>query len=160
MGWVSATPRPLYPREREPVPIVQEAVWATGPVWRGAEKIPSPEFDPRTFQAVASLYAEWAIPAPLPAKWANILKNRPSEFSVRVTYSPLMVHFPRSFSFSVKSPLWQQQVLKRMKVFVMLFVFTLPLFFHIRYSKLFIQHFLLKQPNLFNLMFFWPFIMN
>jgi hypothetical protein len=34
-----------------------------------------------------------------------------------------------------------------MKVFVMLF-FTLPLFFRIRYSKLFIQHFPLKQPNL------------
>jgi hypothetical protein len=35
-----------------------------------------------------------------------------------------------------------------MKVFVMLF-FPRPLFFHIRYSKLFIQHFPLKQPNLY-----------
>jgi hypothetical protein len=27
---VNATPRPLYPREKDPVPIVQEAVWAPG----------------------------------------------------------------------------------------------------------------------------------
>jgi len=40
MGWVdNATPRPLYPREREPVPIVQEAGWATGPAWTVAENI-------------------------------------------------------------------------------------------------------------------------
>jgi hypothetical protein len=32
-GWVvSTTPRPLYPR-KDPVPIVQEAGWAPGPVW-------------------------------------------------------------------------------------------------------------------------------
>jgi len=38
MGWVvNATTRPLYPRERDPVPIVQEAGWAPGPVWTGAE---------------------------------------------------------------------------------------------------------------------------
>jgi len=38
MGWVvSATLRPVYPRERDPVPIVQEAGWAPGPVWTCAE---------------------------------------------------------------------------------------------------------------------------
>jgi hypothetical protein len=31
----NATPQPLYPRERDPVPIVQEAGWALGPVWTG-----------------------------------------------------------------------------------------------------------------------------
>ena len=36
MGWVAnATPRPLYPRETDPVPIVQEAGWVLGPVWTG-----------------------------------------------------------------------------------------------------------------------------
>ena len=36
MGWVvNATPRPFYPRERDPVPIVQEAGWAPRPVWTG-----------------------------------------------------------------------------------------------------------------------------
>ena len=40
MGWVvNITPRPLYPREREPVPIVQEAAWAPEPVWASAENI-------------------------------------------------------------------------------------------------------------------------
>jgi len=34
MGWVAkATPRPLYTRERDPVPLVEEAGWALGPVW-------------------------------------------------------------------------------------------------------------------------------
>ena len=33
---VNATPRPLYPWERDPVSIVQEAGWASMPVWRGA----------------------------------------------------------------------------------------------------------------------------
>jgi hypothetical protein len=38
-GWVvSTTPRPLYPRER-PVPIIQEAGWAPGPVWTCAENL-------------------------------------------------------------------------------------------------------------------------
>ena len=39
-GWVAnATPRLLYPRERERVPIVQEAGWASGPAWTGAENL-------------------------------------------------------------------------------------------------------------------------
>ena len=38
-GWVvSATPRPLYPRERAPVPIAQEAGWPPGSVWTGVEE--------------------------------------------------------------------------------------------------------------------------
>ena len=36
-GAFNATPRPLYSREREPVPIVQEVGWAPEPVWTGAE---------------------------------------------------------------------------------------------------------------------------
>jgi hypothetical protein len=37
-GWVfNATARPPYHRERNTVPIVQEAWWASGPIWRGAE---------------------------------------------------------------------------------------------------------------------------
>ena len=42
-GWgVSVTPRPLFTSEKEPVPIVQEAGWAPGPVWTGAEITPLP----------------------------------------------------------------------------------------------------------------------
>jgi hypothetical protein len=36
---VNATPRPLYPREKDPVPIVQGAGWATGPIWTGMENL-------------------------------------------------------------------------------------------------------------------------
>jgi hypothetical protein len=39
-GWgVSVTPQPLFTPGKEPVPIVQEAGWAPGPVWTGAENL-------------------------------------------------------------------------------------------------------------------------
>jgi hypothetical protein len=39
-GWVvNTTPQLLYPLERYPVPIVQEAGWASGPVWMGRENV-------------------------------------------------------------------------------------------------------------------------
>jgi hypothetical protein len=41
-GWVvSATPYPIYPlpQEKDLVPIVQEAVWASGPVWMGLQNL-------------------------------------------------------------------------------------------------------------------------
>jgi len=49
-GWVvSVTPRPLFTPEKDTVPIVQEAGWAPGPVWTGAENLASQTgFDPRT----------------------------------------------------------------------------------------------------------------
>ena len=36
---VNARPRPLYPWERGPVPIIQEAGWVPGPVWMGVERL-------------------------------------------------------------------------------------------------------------------------
>jgi hypothetical protein len=40
MEWLlNATPRPLYCRQRDPAPIVQEAKWAPGSVWTGAENL-------------------------------------------------------------------------------------------------------------------------
>jgi hypothetical protein len=37
-GWVvNAMPHLLYPQERQPVPTVQEAGWASGPLWMGRE---------------------------------------------------------------------------------------------------------------------------
>jgi hypothetical protein len=41
---VNATPRPLYPREKDPVPIVQKAGWVSGPVWKGPENLFPSEF--------------------------------------------------------------------------------------------------------------------
>ena len=41
-GWgVSVTPRPLFTPRKDPVPIVQEAGWALGPVWTGTENLAS-----------------------------------------------------------------------------------------------------------------------
>ena len=36
---VNTMPRPLYPRETDPVRIVSEAGWAPGSVWTGAENL-------------------------------------------------------------------------------------------------------------------------
>jgi hypothetical protein len=36
---VSVTPRPLINPGKDPVPIVQEAGWAPGPVWTGEENL-------------------------------------------------------------------------------------------------------------------------
>ena len=39
-GWgASVTPRTLFTPGKDPVPIVQEAGWAPGPVWTGAENL-------------------------------------------------------------------------------------------------------------------------
>jgi hypothetical protein len=39
-GWVvSVTPQPLFTPGKDPVPIVQEAGWAPGLVWTGAENL-------------------------------------------------------------------------------------------------------------------------
>ena len=40
MGWVvKVTPRTLYPREKEPVPIIQEVGWSPATVWTGTENL-------------------------------------------------------------------------------------------------------------------------
>jgi hypothetical protein len=36
---VSSMPRPHFTPRKDPVPIVQEAGWAPGPVWTGAENL-------------------------------------------------------------------------------------------------------------------------
>jgi hypothetical protein len=59
---VSITPRPLLLPGKEPVPTVQEAGWAPGPVWTGEGNLAPSGFDARTFQPVASRYTDWATP--------------------------------------------------------------------------------------------------
>jgi hypothetical protein len=43
---------------KDPVPILQEAGLAPGPVWTGADNLPPPGFDPRTVQPLASRYTD------------------------------------------------------------------------------------------------------
>ena len=44
---------------KDPVPIVQEAGWAPGPVWT-VENLAPPGFDPRNSQPLVSRYTDWA----------------------------------------------------------------------------------------------------
>ena len=48
------------PPGKDPVPIVQEAGWAPGPVWTGAENLAPPAFDSRTVQPAAIRYTDYA----------------------------------------------------------------------------------------------------
>jgi hypothetical protein len=45
---------------KDPVPIVQEAGWASGSVWIGAENLTPPGFDPRTVQLIGNRYTDCA----------------------------------------------------------------------------------------------------
>jgi hypothetical protein len=53
-------PRPLFAPGKDPVPIVQEAVLAPGPVWTVAENLVPTGFDPGTVQPVASRCTDYA----------------------------------------------------------------------------------------------------
>jgi hypothetical protein len=57
---VNTTPCVLYPGERGPVPILQEARWASGLVCMSTEILPLPGFELWTAQSVASCYTDHA----------------------------------------------------------------------------------------------------
>jgi len=57
---VSVTPRPLFTPGKDPVPILQEAGWAPGPVWTGAENIAPTGIPSRTVQPVVNRYTDYA----------------------------------------------------------------------------------------------------
>jgi len=52
-------PRQHLTPGKEPVPIVQEAGWASEPVWTGAKNLAPLGFDPRTVQPVGSRYTDY-----------------------------------------------------------------------------------------------------
>jgi len=59
-GWVvSSTPRPHFIPEIEPVPIVQEAGWAPGPVWTGGKSRSYRDSTPDR-PAHSQRYTDWA----------------------------------------------------------------------------------------------------
>jgi len=58
--WVSVTARPLFTPGKDPVPTVQEAGWAPGPVWRGAENPAPTGIRFWTVQPVTSPYTDCA----------------------------------------------------------------------------------------------------
>ena len=48
------------PLGKDPVPIVQEAGWAPGPVWTGTENLAPTGIQSQTIQPVASRYTDYA----------------------------------------------------------------------------------------------------
>jgi len=68
-------PRQHLTPGKDPVPIVQEAGWASGPVWTGAENLAPPGFDPRTVQPVGNRYTDYATrpmhPCVFPIKYTS-----------------------------------------------------------------------------------------
>jgi len=52
--------RPLFTPGKNPVPILQEAGWAPGLVWTGAENLAHTGIRSRTAQSVASRYTDYA----------------------------------------------------------------------------------------------------
>jgi hypothetical protein len=61
-GWaVSAMPRPLY-RGKDPVPIVHEAGWDSGPVWMGAKNLAATGIRSLDRPAHSSCYIDCDIP--------------------------------------------------------------------------------------------------
>jgi hypothetical protein len=64
--WVSGqqhTPAALYPRGKTPVPILQEAEWAPGPVWTGAENLVHTGIRSWTVQPLAQSLYRLSYPA-------------------------------------------------------------------------------------------------
>ena len=53
---VSSTPRPHFTPAKAPVPIVQEAGWIPGPVWRGGKSRPHRDSIPDRPARSQSLY--------------------------------------------------------------------------------------------------------
>ena len=63
MGGQRHAPAALSPG-KDPVPIVQEAVWASGPVWTGAENLALHRVSiPGPGRPVGSRYTDWATAA-------------------------------------------------------------------------------------------------
>ena len=63
-GWlVNTTPQPLWPLVKDPLPIAQNALWAPGSVWKGAENLAPTGIRSPDTQPVASRYNEYVIQA-------------------------------------------------------------------------------------------------
>jgi hypothetical protein len=79
-GMVNAMPQPLYLR-KNPVPIVEEAEWASEPVGQVWKISAPPGFDPRTVQSLPSCYTYYTIPAPS-THMLQLCMSRSSNWSV------------------------------------------------------------------------------
>ena len=76
----SVTSRPLFTPGKDLVPILQEAGWAPGPVWTGAENLAPTGIRPRTIQPVVSRYTGYATWPTKVHSADNILINKYQTF--------------------------------------------------------------------------------
>jgi len=77
-------PAALIRREREPVPIAQEACWVTGPLWTAAKNLPTPGFDPEPSSPYFSRYTNYAISTHRPAVYSWYQLGQPTVSIVRI----------------------------------------------------------------------------
>jgi hypothetical protein len=70
---VSATPRPLYPWEKDSVSVVQAAAWASGQVWTDRENVAPVGF--RTLDLPARSESVYRLPYPGPQLLASGERN-------------------------------------------------------------------------------------
>jgi len=55
-GVGNITPLPIYPQERNLIPLAQEVVWTSGPVWMGSENLACTGVLSRAMQPIALHY--------------------------------------------------------------------------------------------------------
>ena len=73
-GWSMLCPGLFTPR-KDPVPIVQEAGWAPGPVWKGAENLASTGIRSPDFPAHSESLYRLSYPGPLPGMVLPEIRN-------------------------------------------------------------------------------------
>ena len=94
-GWVvSRTPRPHFTSGKDPVPIVQEAGWAPGPVWTGGKSRPHRDSIPDHPAHSQSLYrlsypahklnqsSTWNLDLVANPIVSRLFKTQPTKFTV------------------------------------------------------------------------------
>jgi len=70
---VSSTPRPHFTPGKDPVPIVQEAGWAPGPVWTGGKSLPYRDSIPDR-PARSSVVIPTELPGPHIYKYIRLIQ--------------------------------------------------------------------------------------
>ena len=65
MGWIVATPQPLYPQERQDTHCIGGWVGPRAGLHKVQKMLPQPGFNPQTIQPVVSCYTNYVIPAPI-----------------------------------------------------------------------------------------------
>ena len=101
MGWVvNATPWPLYPRERDPVPLYRRLGGPSGRskwVWKIS---PPPGFDLRSVHPLASRYTDWTLPAHCSRTVEFWRAKRPAY--IQLSHGWITFIFPLSFQVDAR----------------------------------------------------------